>query len=299
MIIEAERRRRAHARRQADHREGDRRRLRRSRGRELPAARGEARSRSGRCRFITSCATARRRARSLTTVAEANRRVQGGAARPLRQARAARGRAATDARSDPAPPAAGSARFPSREVSSGAVGCRLTTTSNHIRVRRHQGSGFVENSCILRKLRAPMAPGGSAMAPLTWDRHTPAPGSLHDPAGHRADADVRAERARPGDGFGEGEGERTVITAATPYDLRPKFTGRAAAIAAAPGADRQGVGSRRRSRSPSSIGEPGMGKSRMLGELDRARAGAAPEHPRAARASPTRTRTRTARSRAR
>ena len=72
------------------------------------------------------------------------------------------------------------------------------------------------------------------MSPLTWDRHTPlAPTRLKTP-----DPDFEAidttqfEAVEPGMDFGEGEGERTVITTAS-YDLKPKFTGRAAAIVGA------------------------------------------------------------------
>ncbi|HSD89138.1 MAG TPA: tetratricopeptide repeat protein [Kofleriaceae bacterium] len=107
--------------------------------------------------------------------------------------------------------------------------------------------------------------------PVTWDRHTPAPGStggslnIHDNATEPTPTFELSELAS-GDGFGEGEGERTVITAAAPYDLRPKFTGRAAAIEQLEqlidSAWKEG-----RLAFAVVVGEPGMGKSRILGEV--------------------------------
>lgn len=103
------------------------------------------------------------------------------------------------------------------------------------------------------------------MAPLTWDRHTPSPGAVPltaetEPTPTFDPVDLG------GDGFGDGEGERTVITAATPYDLRPKFTGRADAVN-----QLQKLIDDAWNKTSLAfavlIGEPGMGKSRMLGEI--------------------------------
>ncbi len=109
------------------------------------------------------------------------------------------------------------------------------------------------------------------MAPLTWDRHTPHPGvSPGSPRDERLGTEpsptFEPSELGLGEGFGEGEGERTVITAATPYDLRPKFTGRAAAIQ-----QLQELTDKAWKEKTIAfavvLGEPGMGKSRILGEV--------------------------------
>jgi tetratricopeptide (TPR) repeat protein len=122
---------------------------------------------------------------------------------------------------------------------------------------------------------------GMDMAPLTWDRHTPHPGTREidgnpdgterTPSFEPADLDL----SDLGDGFGEGEGERTVITAAAPYDLKPRFTGRGGAVQ-----QLEQLTDRAFATSELAfavvVGEPGMGKSRILGELiERARS----QHP--------------------
>src|SRR6185312_7846647 len=73
---------------------------------------------------------------------------------------------------------------------------------------------------------------GNKMAPLTWDPNTPAPSldSATPEGTERTPVFETAELIELEDSFGEGEGERTSITVATPYDLRPPFTGRAAAL---------------------------------------------------------------------
>ncbi|NVB81368.1 MAG: tetratricopeptide repeat protein [Kofleriaceae bacterium] len=102
------------------------------------------------------------------------------------------------------------------------------------------------------------------MAPLTWDRHTPAPPP--DSIGTEPSPTFEPSDLGLGDSFGEGEGERTVITAATPYDLRPKFTGRAAAIQQLQ--DLTDKAWKEKSIAFAVVlGEPGMGKSRILGEV--------------------------------
>ncbi len=105
------------------------------------------------------------------------------------------------------------------------------------------------------------------MAPLTWDRHTPAPGTdkLDEIVGGTEPTPV-FETADLGEDFGEGEGEQTVITTASPYDLKSKFTGRTASIQKlAELTDRafahQGIAF------AVVVGEPGLGKSRMIGEV--------------------------------
>ena len=71
------------------------------------------------------------------------------------------------------------------------------------------------------------------MAPLTWDRHTPAPGQeTLDQVLGGTEPTPTFEPSDLGDGFGEAEGEQTVITTASPYDLKSRFTGRTASIRA-------------------------------------------------------------------
>ncbi len=100
------------------------------------------------------------------------------------------------------------------------------------------------------------------MAPLTWDHHTPIP--KPDPTSAELDTNPTTT-FEPAD-FGESEAERTVITTAK-YDFKPKFTGRTASI-------KQLQDLVDRAFTPNGtlafavvIGEPGMGKSRIIGEL--------------------------------
>jgi tetratricopeptide (TPR) repeat protein len=110
----------------------------------------------------------------------------------------------------------------------------------------------------------------SVMAPVTLDYNTPLPGALPTKPGD----DVRTEQtptfemtdlADIGEGFGEGENERTVVVSAA-YELRPKFTGRARAID-------QLVQLADKAFTQKQIGfavitgDAGMGKSRMISEL--------------------------------
>ncbi|MGE0401489.1 MAG: tetratricopeptide repeat protein [Kofleriaceae bacterium] len=108
------------------------------------------------------------------------------------------------------------------------------------------------------------------MAPVTLDYNTPLPGALPTKPGE----DIRTEQtptfemtdlADLGDGFGEGENERTVVVSAA-YELRPKFTGRARAIQQlvelADKAFTQSV-----TGFAVITGDAGMGKSRMVAEL--------------------------------
>jgi tetratricopeptide (TPR) repeat protein len=104
------------------------------------------------------------------------------------------------------------------------------------------------------------------MAPLTWDRHTPAPGTqaMENPEG--TEPTPTFEPTDLGEGFGEREEERTVITTVAPYDLRPKFTGRAEAIKLLQDATDKAFAASQIAFAVV-VGEPGMGKSRILGEL--------------------------------
>ncbi len=110
----------------------------------------------------------------------------------------------------------------------------------------------------------------SVMAPVTIDYNTPLPTTLPGKLGD----DVRTEQtptfelsdlADLGDGFGEGENERTVVVSAA-YELRPKFTGRARAM-------EQLVTLADIAFTQKQIGfavitgADGMGKSRMISEL--------------------------------
>lgn len=112
---------------------------------------------------------------------------------------------------------------------------------------------------------AKRATSGNDMAPLTWDRSTPTPGLEGDiPEG--TEQTPQFEAAELGDGFGESEGERTVITTATPYDLRPRFTGRAAALRELQALTDKAFSDKQIAFAVV-IGEPGMGKSRIIGEV--------------------------------
>src|SRR5512134_1277139 len=103
-----------------------------------------------------------------------------------------------------------------------------------------------------------------AMAPLTWDPDSgPAPGLEPEPA----DGTEQTPTFETADleGFGDSEGERTVIQAATPYDLRPKFTGRAAALQQLQAMTDKAFAEKQIAFAVV-VGEPGMGKSRIVSE---------------------------------
>jgi tetratricopeptide (TPR) repeat protein len=107
----------------------------------------------------------------------------------------------------------------------------------------------------------------TVMAPLTWDQNTPLPANTLDiEAPDGTERMPLIESSELGESFPESEGERTVITAATPYDLRPKFTGRDAALA-----QLQALIDKALTESQIAfavvVGEPGMGKSRIVGEV--------------------------------
>lgn len=105
--------------------------------------------------------------------------------------------------------------------------------------------------------------------PVTWEPNTPLPATLPtSPSPGQGDGTERTptfEMSDLGDGFGESEGERTMVVSAA-YELRPKFTGRTGAIAklqelADKAFDNRQIGF------AVILGEPGMGKSRMVSEL--------------------------------
>ena len=110
----------------------------------------------------------------------------------------------------------------------------------------------------------------SVMAPVTLDYNTPLPSALPGKPGDEIRTEQTptfemADLADLGDGFGEGENERTVVVSAA-YELRPRFTGRARAIdqlfALADKAFTQ-----RQIGFAVITGDAGMGKSRMISEL--------------------------------
>ncbi len=110
---------------------------------------------------------------------------------------------------------------------------------------------------------------GNQMAPLTWDPNTPAPGldGVVAPEGtEQTPVFETAELIELEDSFGEGEGERTSITVATPYDLRPPFTGRAGALQQLQVLVDKAFDDRQIAFAVV-VGEPGMGKSRIVSEV--------------------------------
>ena len=98
------------------------------------------------------------------------------------------------------------------------------------------------------------------MAPLTWDRGTPLPGTMPGP-------DLAGTEPTPMFEMTDfGEGEQTVVTTAT-YDLRSRFTGRSAALDQLQGLLGKAFGTGGTLAFAVIVGPPGMGKRRLLGEL--------------------------------
>jgi tetratricopeptide (TPR) repeat protein len=97
--------------------------------------------------------------------------------------------------------------------------------------------------------------------PITWDRSTPAPTAVPSIEGTE-----RTPTFEPAD-FGDldGEAEHTVITNGA-FELRPRFTGRAAAIARLQQLTDKAFADRDLAF-VLVVGEPGMGKSRIISEL--------------------------------
>src|SRR5687768_7657878 len=115
--------------------------------------------------------------------------------------------------------------------------------------------------------RKPTSSGGGDVAPLTWDRNTPPPpGGLDLDTPEGTEPTPMFETADLGEGFGDSEGERTVIQSATPYDLRPKFTGRGNALQQLQVLVDKAF-TQKQVAFAVVIGEPGMGKSRIVSEL--------------------------------
>lgn len=105
--------------------------------------------------------------------------------------------------------------------------------------------------------------------PLTWDRHTPTPPTrpkTSEPDDESNTMQFEAVETESGMDFGEGEGERTVITTAS-YDLKPKFTGRAGAIKQLQEVVAKAFAPNGTLGFAVIVGEPGMGKSRIISEL--------------------------------
>jgi len=107
------------------------------------------------------------------------------------------------------------------------------------------------------------------MAPLTRDGAGPYEGRTV------ALATDQVPMFDPGELFGDDDGEKTVVTA-MPYELRPKFTGRRPALEALRAAFDKVVAQQELAFAIV-IGEPGMGKSRLLGELTRTARQARPD----------------------
>ncbi len=102
---------------------------------------------------------------------------------------------------------------------------------------------------------------GTEVMPLTWDQSTPMPNATATP---NAEGTERTPTFEPAD-FGEGDGERTAITTAA-FELRPRFTGRAGAIARLQELTDKAFADHALAF-VLVTGEPGMGKSRMISEL--------------------------------
>ncbi len=100
---------------------------------------------------------------------------------------------------------------------------------------------------------------GVVVAPLTWDQHTPFPPT-------ESDSRTEPTPVFEASDFGEGEAERTVITSAS-YDLKSKFTGRVASIDQLAKLVDTAYGDSPALAFAVVVGEPGMGKSRLVAEL--------------------------------
>ena len=100
------------------------------------------------------------------------------------------------------------------------------------------------------------------MAPLTWDHHTPLPKAEPD----SADLDTNPTSTFEPADFGENEIERTTITTAS-YDFKPKFTGRTASIKQLQDLIDKAFAPNGTLGFAVVVGEAGMGKSRIIGEL--------------------------------
>jgi tetratricopeptide (TPR) repeat protein len=104
--------------------------------------------------------------------------------------------------------------------------------------------------------------GEVEMSPVKWDQSTPVPTNTVDSG--VPEGTERTPTFEPAD-FGEGEGERTVVTS-TGFDLKARYTGRAGAIAKLQELADTAFDDRELAFALVS-GEPGMGKSRIISEL--------------------------------
>jgi tetratricopeptide (TPR) repeat protein len=100
---------------------------------------------------------------------------------------------------------------------------------------------------------------GEVEMPVKWDQATPVPNTPSPVEGTE-----RTPTFEPAD-FGEGEGERTVVTN-TGFDVKARYTGRAAAIARLQHLADKAFGQRELAFVLISA-DPGLGKSRIIGEL--------------------------------
>jgi tetratricopeptide (TPR) repeat protein len=100
---------------------------------------------------------------------------------------------------------------------------------------------------------------GEVEMPVKWDQSTPVPNT---PA--ISEGTERTPTFEPAD-FGEGEGERTVVTS-TGFDLKARYTGRSGAIARLQELADKAFDDRELAF-VLITGEPGLGKSRIISEL--------------------------------
>jgi tetratricopeptide (TPR) repeat protein len=114
--------------------------------------------------------------------------------------------------------------------------------------------------------KIPPVPGYPAAVHVTRDGERPAPGaSLADA---RPAPTEPVPTFEPGELFGDGDGERTVV-AALPFELRPRFTGRRAIVERLEAHFEQACRARELAFL-AIVADPGMGKSRLVAELGRA-----------------------------
>ena len=100
---------------------------------------------------------------------------------------------------------------------------------------------------------------GEVEMPVKWDQATPVPNAPSNVEGTE-----RTPTFEPAD-FGEGEGERTVVTN-TGFDVKARYTGRAAAVARLQQLADKAFDQRELAFVLISA-DPGLGKSRIIGEL--------------------------------
>ncbi|MBS1120906.1 MAG: Adenylate cyclase [Deltaproteobacteria bacterium] len=115
----------------------------------------------------------------------------------------------------------------------------------------------------LRSVRgAPLSFLGPEHMPVTWDQSTPTPAT--PPSGEGTERTPTFEPADFGE-FGEEDSDRTSVASGA-FELRPRFTGRAGAIAQLQQLTNKAFAERDLAFMLV-VGEPGMGKSRIISEL--------------------------------